>query len=584
MYVQMHGFTNADELIGEPTLDRVAPQSRAEVLERSRRRAQGLPFETQYEFIGLRKDGTQFPLVASVGRVNLEDGPANIEFFQDITERKRVEEELRLAEEKYRSLVEQIPIVVYEAEFGGRSLYISPQVEKFTGFSPHEWLAERNLWLEQLHPEDRQWVLDENALAISEDRQYALEYRILGKGGNLIWIRDEGRPIRHASNPSLVMIRGIWQNITERKHAEEKVRQQLERLGALAEIDRIITSNFDLHLSLSTLLSQVTKQLAVDAADVLLLNPGLNILEYSVGHGFHTEAIATSRVRLGEGHAGRAALKRQIVRIPNLRVEPDDQPLTTLLAGENFACYYGVPLISKGKVKGVLEIFHRSSLEPDAEWLAFLDALARQAAIAIDNSQLFEGLQTSNAELRLAYDTTIEGWSKALDLRDKETEGHTQRVVEATLKLARAAGMTEEELVHVRRGALLHDIGKMGVPDSILLKRDQLTDEEWKVMRKHPVYAYELLSPIDHLRPALDIPYCHHEKWDGTGYPRGLQGEQIPLVARLFSVVDVWDALQSDRPYRKSWPKEEVLEYIRSLSGIHFDPHAVELFFSEVGG
>lgn len=181
-------------------------------------------------------------------------------------------------------------------------------------------------------------------------------------------------------------------------------------------------------------------------------------------------------------------------------------------------------------------------------------------------------------ELFNAYDSTIEGWSRALDLRDKETEGHTQRVTKMTMKLTHAAGMTEAELVHVRRGALLHDIGKMGVPDNILLKPDKLTDEEWVAMRKHPIFAFELLSPIVYLRPALDIPYCHHEKWDGSGYPRGLKGEQIPLVARLFAVIDVWDALRSDRPYRQGWSKEKVIEHIKSLSGTHFEPKAVELF------
>lgn len=181
-------------------------------------------------------------------------------------------------------------------------------------------------------------------------------------------------------------------------------------------------------------------------------------------------------------------------------------------------------------------------------------------------------------ELLQAYDKTIEGWSYALDLRDKETEGHTLRVTEMTVKLARAAGMSEAELIHVRRGALLHDIGKMGVPDRILLKTDRLTDEEWAIMRKHPEFAYEMLSRIEYLRPALDIPYCHHEKWDGSGYPRGLKGEEIPLAARLFAVVDIWDALRSDRPYRPSWSEEKVLEHIQQLSGTHLDPRAVKLF------
>ena len=226
----------------------------------------------------------------------------------------------------------------------------------------------------------------------------------------------------------------------------------------------------------------------------------------------------------------------------------------------------------------MLEVFHRAAFTPDAEWLGFLETLATQAAIALDNAELFQGLQRSNMELALAYDATIEGWSRALDLRDKETEGHTQRVTELTTTLARAAGVLAEELVHVRRGALLHDIGKMGIPDAILLKPGALSDDEWKVMRQHPQLAFDMLSPIAYLRPALDIPYCHHEKWDGTGYPRGLKGETIPLAARLFAVVDVWDALTSDRPYRAAWSEEQARAYIREQTGKHFDPQAVQAF------
>ncbi|MEW5952901.1 MAG: HD domain-containing phosphohydrolase [Bacillota bacterium] len=184
----------------------------------------------------------------------------------------------------------------------------------------------------------------------------------------------------------------------------------------------------------------------------------------------------------------------------------------------------------------------------------------------------------SNIELTLAYDATIEGWSRALDLRDKETDGHSRRVTDTTILLARAAGMSEAELAHVRRGALLHDIGKMGLPDRILLKPGPLTEGEWEIMRRHPSYAYDLLSPIAYLRPALDIPYCHHEKWDGSGYPRGLKGERIPLSARIFAIVDVWDALTSERPYRPAWNEEKVNDYLREQSGKHFDPLVAELF------
>jgi HD-GYP domain-containing protein (c-di-GMP phosphodiesterase class II) len=189
-------------------------------------------------------------------------------------------------------------------------------------------------------------------------------------------------------------------------------------------------------------------------------------------------------------------------------------------------------------------------------------------------------MQRSNSELAHAYNATIEGWSRALDLRDKETEGHSRRVTEMTIKLAQSLGLSEEELVNIRWGAELHDIGKMGVPDNILLKPGPLTDSEWVLMKKHPLLAFEMLSPIHYLRHALEIPYCHHEKWDGTGYPRGLKGTYIPLAARIFAVVDVWDALNSDRPYRPAWPEEKALEHIQASSGTHFDPQIVDLFMS----
>jgi PAS domain S-box-containing protein/putative nucleotidyltransferase with HDIG domain len=376
----------------------------------------------------------------------------------------------------------------------------------------------------------------------------------------------------------------VWvvHDLTERKKAEEKTQRQLEHLTALSAIDRIVSANFDLKISLTEILTHVTIELGVDAAKILLLNTNTHMLEHGAERGFRIHTARERQVRLGESYAGHAALDRKIVQIPNLRNEPDTKFLTDLLPGEGFVCYYGVPLINKGQVKGVLEVFHRTALEPDAEWFDFLNALAGQAAIAIENFTLFESLQRSNLELSLAYDATIEGWSHALDLRDKETEGHTQRVTGITIKLARAFGLGEAELVQVRWGALLHDIGKMGVPDGILLKPGPLTDEEWVLMKKHPTFAYEMLIPIHYLRLALDIPYCHHEKWDGTGYPNGLKGNLIPLVARIFAVVDVWDALTSDRPYRKAWSKEKSLQHIQAGIGAHFDPQVVKKFLLEL--
>jgi hemerythrin-like metal-binding protein/putative nucleotidyltransferase with HDIG domain len=358
----------------------------------------------------------------------------------------------------------------------------------------------------------------------------------------------------------------------------EQTERRLQQLVALSEIDLAIISSSDMVISLGVLLLQVIEQLKVDAADVWLFNPTLQALVFVSGRGFRTPAFENAHpLHLGESNVGRAALERRTIHVPNLTAHPDHPHLAKALAEEPFMSYYAVPLIVKGQVKGVLELFHRAEFESNEEWLNFLRALANQAAIAIDNSSLFNDLQQSNAELTQAYDATIQGWSRALDLRDNETEGHTQRVTELTMKLGRQFGLSEEELIHIRRGALLHDIGKMGVPDGILLKPGPLTADEWVVMRKHTTLAYELLSPIHFLQPALDIPYCHHEKWDGTGYPRGLSGDQIPFAARIFAVVDVWDALTSDRPYRAAWPEEKVLDHIRSLAGTHFDPQVVKI-------
>ena len=195
---------------------------------------------------------------------------------------------------------------------------------------------------------------------------------------------------------------------------------------------------------------------------------------------------------------------------------------------------------------------------------------------------LFENLERSNFELTLAYDKTIEGWSKALDLRDRETEGHTLRVTDQTLKLAQTFGLTRTEMINLKRGSLLHDIGKIGIPDHILLKPGKLTEDEWVVMRQHPQYAYDMLASVEYLRPALEIPFCHHEKWDGSGYPRGLKGEEIPISARIFAVADVWDALTSHRPYRLAWAREQALDYIRSQTGTYFDPNVVEAFLKVI--
>jgi HD-GYP domain-containing protein (c-di-GMP phosphodiesterase class II) len=360
----------------------------------------------------------------------------------------------------------------------------------------------------------------------------------------------------------------------------EKTELQLQQVQALRTIDAAIASSFDLKAILNIILQQIVAQLRVDAVDILLLNPHNYAFEYSVGKGFLTNAIEKSRFLLGEGVIGHQIMERRTIHIPNLKAVIHNFLRADIFRSEGFATYSAVPLIAKGEVKGVLEIYQRTQSEQSAEWVEFLETLAGQVAIAIDNSQLFANLQRSNLELSMAYDATIEGWSRALDMRDSLTEGHTKRVTEMALNLARVMGMSESDLVHMRRGILLHDMGKMGIPDTILLKPDALSDEEWKIMHMHPQYAFEMLAPISYLRPALDIPGSHHEKWDGTGYPRGLKGEQIPLAARIFAVVDVFDALTSDRPYRKAWTRKMALQYILDERGKFFDPRVVDVFMS----
>lgn len=322
--------------------------------------------------------------------------------------------------------------------------------------------------------------------------------------------------------------------------------------------------------------------LCAGAASVLLANPHTQGLEPALSRGFPNTAPGRAAMRMGEGLAGRAALERRLVDVPDLLAADIDLQAERTPGGGHFRAYPATPLIPKGKVNGILEAFHRQPFTADADWIGFLQTLAGQAAIAVDNLTLFDDLQRSNAELMLAYDATLEGWVRALDLRDKETEGHTQRVTDMTAELAASMDISGLELADVRRGTLLHDIGKLATPARILLKPGALTDEEREIMCRHPGYAHEWLSPIPFLRRAMEIPYGHHEKWDGTGYPRGLKGEQIPLSARIFALVDAWDALLSDRPYRAGWAELKVREHIRSLAGMHFDPSIAEIFLRHV--
>ncbi len=370
----------------------------------------------------------------------------------------------------------------------------------------------------------------------------------------------------------------IVRDVSERVKSAERIQNQLRRLYALHSVDAAITASFDLKVTLSVILRQTINQLGAEAADILILNPNTHMLEFASGQGFQTKQAQPMPLMIGQGYAGRAALERRTISIADLQKQPAGTQFAPNYLVEKYANYYAVPVIAKGQVKGVLEIFMGSFLQPDDDWLDFLSIMANQAAAAIDSASLFQDLQRTNAELSLAYDSSIESWAQVLELSNRENGEHAYRVVELTINLARSMGIAEQELIHFRRGALLHDVGKLGIPENILNKPGPLDESEWKVMRTHPKLACELLSSVKYLAPAMDIPHFHHERWDGSGYPDGLCEEQIPFPARLFAVVDVYDALTSNRPYRSAWSRQVSLNHIQQSSGKLFDPVVVKAF------
>jgi PAS domain S-box-containing protein len=407
-------------------------------------------------------------------------------------------------------------------------------------------------------------------------------------------------PIRQAGYVNV-----YGRDITDRKRAEESLVQRAEelrqrnadlaglnqlterrmqRLVALRTIDTAITSSFELELVLNILLGQLADQLGVDAADILIFLPDLQTFRFACGRGFRNAVAEQTFSRKPGSYANQAVQERRTMRIPRLEEGPDGIKIYPGISGEGFSFYLCAPLQAKGAVKGVLELFHRGAFEMATEEEDFLDMVAGQAVIAIDNSEMFQGLQKTNDELTLAYTDTLAGWARTLELRTRETAGETLLLAETTIRLGRSLGVDDNELTLLYRGAILHDIGMMGVPDSILLKPEPLTEEERAVVRQHPQYAFDLLSSIKYLRSSIDIPYCHHERWDGSGYPRGLNGDKIPLAARIFAVLDVWDALRSRRPYRGALSDSDAREFIRQHSGTLFDPAVVQAFLETVAG
>jgi len=465
--------------------------------------------------------------------------------FHDITDRKKAEEALSKAEARYRQLIEQINMVVYLDSMGvpAQPLYISPQIKTLLGYSPEEWLQDPELQVKVIHPDDQEMFVAEDNRTDLSGEPFLIEYRAYSRDGHLVWIHDEAVLVLGKEGKPEAW-HGVMYDITSRKTAEEAVSRAEVRYRQLVEKIRAVTY-----------LDAVDEQ-----STTLFISPQVELLT-----GYPAEEwLSDSNLWLDIIH-------------PDDREQVFAENIQSNKSGEDFCEEYRL-ITRDGRIIWVHDeasMLCDSKGEPEAWHGVMYDVTERKWAE--------EELQNAHRSLAEAYDATIEGWSRALDLRDRETEGHTLRVTGMAVQFAEVLDIDDEEIKHIYRGCLLHDIGKMGVPDHILQKPGPLTDNEWEIMRLHPFYAYQMLSPIAYLRPALNIPYCHHEKWDGSGYPRGLKAEEVPLSARMFAIVDVWDALCSVRPYRRAWPEDKVIDYIRSQSGTHFEPRLVDIFLQLLG-
>jgi HD-GYP domain-containing protein (c-di-GMP phosphodiesterase class II) len=357
---------------------------------------------------------------------------------------------------------------------------------------------------------------------------------------------------------------------------------QTKKIQAEFSINRILQSSLNLRDTLQAIFEILSELVEIDGAIILKYNAASQQFDLLASHGLNGRALAKVHLYIENGLTKRVIRERSFVGVEDLLDAGPTENYINLLSQEGFHAHTTTPLINHRDLLGVLEIFWCETQHLDAWKLEILQMVGESITFAMEHSIVVEDLKRRNNEFSSTYTATIAGLSRALELRDLETEGHTRRVSALTLHLAEHMQIPPDQRASIQQGALLHDIGKLGIPDAILLKPGSLTPQEWKVMQQHPLYAYNILAPIINLRQALDIPLYHHEHWDGSGYPYGLKGEQIPLSARLFAVVDVYDALTSDRPYRSAWTRSQAIEYLQEQAGQLFDPQVVVYFLELV--
>lgn len=503
---------------------------------------------------------------------------------EDITARKEAEEALRRSEARFQRNAANAPGMMYQfvlhpdgaVEFP----FVSDGCRGIFGMEPCEIMRDSMTLLRLLHPDDQAGF--ENSVAESAQTllPWKWEGRVLLPTSEPKWVQGASRPERR-SNGDIVWD-GLLMDITEIKAVQEALQRSHEEMEERVQerTADLASANAALHLE-NEERRQAEEALrnSEQRYRSLVEHSPEGIVVYSDSRLVYLNRAA---LRLFGAETPEQMLGRPVLEMvhPDWRDEARRRAHLSQRLGRASSLAEFQYLRLDGSTVDVEAVSTPILFEGKPAGQVLIRDITGRKRAEQEIYRLHAELTLAYERTLNAYDATIEGWSRALDYRDHETEGHSRRVTELTLRLARAVGMGEEEMVHVRRGALLHDIGKMAVPDRILLKPGPLDDGEWDLMRRHPAYAHEMLTPIAFLRPALDIPHCHHERWDGTGYPQCLEGERIPLAARLFAVVDVWDALRSDRPYRKAWNQGRVLDHIRGLAGTHFDPQVVRAFLS----
>ena len=507
-------------------------------------------------------------------------------------------ENLIQSEQYYKTIVQSAPDTILLLDRIGTILEIN---RAFAGRQPFELVGSA---LESHLLED---TIDgfQQAFAgvLQTGRLQHCEFRVIHPiDHRLLWFEASMAPVRFEEH--ITEISAILRDITANKKTFFQIQHQRNELRALYEVGRQVSATLNLKEIFDFAYFKIAATMASNSFFLSSFDPETKLIraEYSRHEGNYVDVTVYPPLPLnpeGNGTQSRVILsgeamilndyqatlktsKKKLIfdddgKIVDAKDVPED--------GDVMRSAIIIPIKLNAQVVGVIQVFSTRKDEYDEEDLHFLEAVSSQVAVASNNASLFRQLQTeldtrkrAEKELEQAYNQTLLGWVNALEIREQETAGHSIRVTDLMMKLADQYSFSEHGRLQLWRGALLHDIGKLVIPAEILLKNGSMDDREWAVMRQHGEYAYEWLSSIDYLKEALEIPRYHHEKWNGEGYPLGLSGTEIPLCARMFAVIDVYDALMNKRPYREAWPPEKVLAYLREESGKHFDPDVVEKF------